>query len=387
MSKTRNVKLGIVGTGLRGRGMLKVIAALKGVFPTAACDTRRDSWFASAPSEQPMAELFPDVKFYESFDEMLEMSGINALLVETPATCHAVFCAKALLRGIHVYSDIPTVRTLAEADMLWRAHTESDALFMTGATTMGWGFVLKMQELFRSGVMGAPVSLEAEYIHDCRSLWEMTPWRKPDKEDSFAPIHYCTHSLGPLLSILDEDLKSVYCVSTGSKITDNEFADDYMTALFQTPNNVALRLACSFINNAGIGNHSYRVFSTNGYFEHISAREDGAPHTRYNTIKDKAAEKLTPLAVDFSPYTDKAARKFRPKDGADSGHGGADGYLLQLFVDALRNGKPSPISLREGLRMTIPGIYAAESAIRKKRLTIRYPWEKGFARDARIYTS
>ena len=38
-------------------------------------------------------------------------------------------------------------------------------------------------------------------------------------------------------------------------------------------------------------------------------------------------------------------------------------------------------------RMTIPNICVTESAIRKKRLTIRYPWEKGFARDARIYTS
>ena len=384
----KKIKLGIVGTGLRGKSMFKIIGAMKGVVPTAACDVSRDSWFTAAPSEQPMSELYPKVEFYESFDKMLENSGINTLLVETPATCHADFCAKALLHGVNVYSDIPTVRTLAEADMLWKAHSKSDAMFMTGATTMGWGFILKMQSLFRSGVMGAPISLEAEYIHDCRYLWEKTPWREPSKEDSFAPIRYCTHSLGPLLSIMDEDLKSVYCVSTGSKITDNEYADDYMTAIFQTPSGVALRLTCSFINNSKICGHSYRVFSTDGYFENISAREDGVPHTRYNTINDKDTEKLTPLAVDFSPYSDETAKKFKPKDNAAAGgHGGADGYLMQLFVDALLNGKPSPIPLRDGLKMTIPGIYAAESAIRKKRLTIRYPWEKGFARDARIYNS
>ncbi len=197
----KKLKLGIVGTGLRGRSMFNVIAALKGVVPTAACDVSRDAWFKSS-TEKPMAQLYPNVKFFESFEDMLERSGINVLLVETPATCHADFCAKALLKGINVYSDIPTVRTLAEADMLWKAHAKSDAMFMTGATTMGWGFILKMQELFRSGVMGTPISLEAEYIHDCRSLWEKTPWRRPSSKDGFRPIRYCTHSLGPLLSIM-----------------------------------------------------------------------------------------------------------------------------------------------------------------------------------------
>lgn len=63
------------------------------------------------------------------------------------------------------------------------------------------------------------------------------------------------------------------------------------------------------------------------------------------------------------------------------GHGGADSYLWQLFAEALRTGaKEAPIPLREGLRMTLPGIYAAESAIRGgERLTIHYPWERDFA--------
>ena len=382
----KTLRLGIVGTGLRGKSMFNVIAPMKGVVPTAACDTNSDTWFKADASEKTMAERYPKVKFYESFDEMLDSSGINALLVETPATCHADFCAKALVKGINVYSDIPTVRTLAEAEMLWKTHLKSKAMFMTGATTMGWGFILKMQELFRSGVMGAPIAIEAEYIHDCRSLWSKTPWRKPNKTDAFVPIRYCTHSLGPLLSIMDEDLKTVYCVSTGSKITDNEYADDYMTAIFQTPNGVAIRLSCSFINNAGIGHHTYRVFSTGGYFEHLSAREDGKPQTRYNTINDKAAEKLTILPVDFAPTSADSGKWFKPQGDAASGHGGADAYLMQLFVNAVLNNLPSPISLRDGLRMTIPGIYAAESAIRGRRLTIRYPWEKGFSKDVNTYT-
>lgn len=41
---------------------------------------------------------------------------------------------------------------------------------------------------------------------------------------------------------------------------------------------------------------------------------------------------------------------------APDGHGGADYALLQRFFTAIRDGLPLPISLREGLRMTLPWI-------------------------------
>ena len=57
------------------------------------------------------------------------------------------------------------------------------------------------------------------------------------------------------------------------------------------------------------------------------------------------------------------------------GHGGADYGLLERFFAAVRTGVPSPISLHEGLRMELPGIYAAESAAQGGELVeMRYPW-------------
>ena len=57
------------------------------------------------------------------------------------------------------------------------------------------------------------------------------------------------------------------------------------------------------------------------------------------------------------------------------GHGGADYALLDRFFQAVRSGGPSPIGLREALRMSLPGLYAADSARRGGELTrIEYPW-------------
>ena len=53
-----------------------------------------------------------------------------------------------------------------------------------------------------------------------------------------------------------------------------------------------------------------------------------------------------------------------------------DYALFDHLFKALQNGEPAPISLKEGLAMTLPGIYAAESAKRGGEvLKMHYPWE------------
>jgi len=85
--------------------------------------------------------------------------------------------------------------------MLWQAEQKSSAIFMTGANPNYWAFVEAMVDLYDKGLLGKPSYLEAEYIHDLRYLFEETPWRQ-----EYPPIKYSTHSLGPLLRIIEEDL-------------------------------------------------------------------------------------------------------------------------------------------------------------------------------------
>ena len=64
------------------------------------------------------------------------------------------------------------------------------------------------------------------------------------------------------------------------------------------------------------------------------------------------------------------------------GHGGMDYAMLDHFFDALLNGKPAPISLKQGLEMTLPGIYAEESAKRGGEvLRMVYPWDEDWTTE------
>ena len=354
-----NIKLAVVGFGRRGRHMFDLANnAFDCVAPVAICD-ERESMLLDAK------KIYPGVDLYTDFGEMLDKSEIDGVLVETPASNHAVFCAQALEHGINVFSDIPTVASLDEAKMLWEVEQKNLAMFMTGANPNYWAFVDTMVDLYNRGLLGKPTFLEAEYIHDIQSLFEDTPWRK-----TYPPIKYCTHSLGPLLRILKEDLRYVSCIGTGSHINNLQGQQDLMTAHYRTDSDVVVRQTCSFVNNAHIGNHSYRVFGTEGYFERNGGRgEIIKPTVMFSSNKAENPNELTELPVDC----------MRPEDENNpdaKGHGGADFAVLDAFVKALLNNEVSPLGLREGLRMTIPGIVAAESAERDGvMLEIEYPWD------------
>jgi len=353
----RGIKLGVVGLGHRGQAMFSLATKLPGVEAAALCD--------NAPAALSKGlEAHPGARAFDNYDEMLEKGGLDALLVETPGDNHAAFCAKALARGLNVMSDVPCVFNYSEAELLWAAERDSSGMFMFGANPNMWGFVQTAVDLKSQGLLGTPYYLEAEYIHSLPELSETTPWRK-----KLCCIKYCTHSLGPLLRLVDDDIVKVCCLGSGAPLSGYPDYHDAMCAIFHTASNAVIRLTISFRNHFKGGCHSYRVFGTEGCFERFSGRGAvAAPLTLFNSEKLTGAECATVLNVhEMSPrYAHKAEA---------SGHGGADYALLDNFFAAIRDGRPSPLSLREGLRMSLPGVFAAESAAKGGELVkVTYPW-------------
>ena len=362
----RNIRFGLVGYGTphgnfasgRGGNMFHLaVTAFEDVAPAAICDKNPFS-LECAAKEHPGVELYGD------FDEMLEKAKLDALLIATPATCHAEFGSKALNQNIHVLSEIPAVASIEEAQGLWDAHLRSEAFYMVGSNPNYWAFVETAVDLKRKGLLGDPYYIDAEYIHDIREYFERTPWRA-----TYESIRYCTHSLGPMLRLIDEDLEWATCFDTGSHVNQQPGQHDVMVALFRTRSNVVLRLTTSFINNYPSGGHHYRLFTTKGAFERCPGYSKDCPEsTLFHSADLYGCGDWMQLPVDY----------VRPEHAGNSktgGHGGADYAMLEAFFKAVRAGGPSPLSLREGLRMTLPGLYAAESARRGGELVmIKYPW-------------
>ena len=368
----KKLRVGIVGLGPRGRSMIRLASMFDCVEVVAGCEIRPHNWFEKqwrAPAA--MAELYPQAKFFENYDEMLEKGGLDLVIVETGADIHADFCAKALEKDINVLSDIPLVANLREAETIWKASQKSKATLSTGANPNEQRFSVLLQDFYKKGLLGKPYCMEAEYIH----------WSFPGSETNIhynengdwrrllIPIRYCTHSLGPLLTILEEELRKVSCFGTGVHADPSYYnvkKDDMMCAQFQTDSGVVVRLMRNGRCRADIGHHSYRVFGTEGYMERIDRFDK--PVIRYNSQKE-LDNSLKEIDGRFMP----PAYEKNPKA---TGHGGMDYAMMDHVLQAILKGEPAPIDVRAGLAMTIPGIYAEESAKRGGEvLRMRYPWD------------
>lgn len=366
----KQMRVGVVGLGHRGRWMFQLACrSFDFVVPAAACDIMAHNFYEKQwLSEQSISEEFPSCEFYENYDEMLEKAALDVVIVETGADIHAEFCAKALDKNINVLTDIPVVANLKEAELLWRAAEKSKAMISVGANPNEQKFCIMLQDFYNKGLLGKPYYAEAEYIHwslpksdSHKHLNENGDWRK-----LLCPIRYCTHSLGPLLTVIKEPLRLVSCFGTGPQAPDST-KDEMSCAQFRTDDGVVVRLLRNGRCRADIGHHNYRVFGTEGYMERIERFEK--PVIRYNSQK---AEDTKLKEIDGS---------FMPEEYENNpkalGHGGMDFALLDHFFDALQNGKEAPISLKAGLLMTIPGIYAEESSKRGGEvMRMKYPWDE-----------
>lgn len=365
----KKIRVGVVGLGGRGRDMLKLsVEGFDFVEATAACDIKRDNFYKTQwMMDKPVCEMFPDCAFFEDYDQMLEQADLDVVIVETGADIHAEFCAKAISKGINVLTDIPVVANLKEAELLWKATQNSSAILSVGANPNYQKFTVLLKQYHEAGLLGKPYYAEAEYIH----------WYMPDSETHMhlnengdwrrllCPIRYCTHSLGPLLTVIKEPLRTVSCFGTGPQ-SEESVKDDMSCAQFQTDSGVVVRLLRNGRCRARIGDHAYRVFGTEGYMERVDRNKN--PLIRYNFTQLDDNERKE-IGGEFMPpaYADNKKAV---------GHGGMDYAMLDDFYNAILEGREAPISLKDGLLMTLPGIYAEESSKRGGALMrMRYPWD------------
>lgn len=375
----KELKIGIVGLGSRGRALLTISTMFDYVKVVAACDLKPENWYTNKDDESPlsgsMADLFPDATFYKDYDQMLEQADIDTVLVVTGADIHAEFCCKALAKDLNVFAEIPPVASLKEADKLWKAAQKSKGTISVGANPNEQKFTVLLKDFYAKGLLGKPYYMEAEYIHWTLNpgtgyLYENGNWRL-----LLSPIRYSTHSLGPLLTILDEDLRYVSAFGTGQHADDYHplsKKDDMQAAQFRTESGVVIRLLRNGRCRADIGAHNYRVFGTEGYMERIERYQN--PIIRYNSRKELDMS-LKEVSGEYTPPAYANNKKAISLN--DMNHSSIDYAMLDHFYDALANDKPAPVSLKEGLAMTIPGIYAEESIRRNGELMrMRYPWDE-----------
>ena len=360
---SEKVRIGIAGCGPRGMQMARIAKLLPDCCELTAM---------SDPAEKPLSKakaVFPEIKLFSMTEELLDSGLIDAVITEIPPEIHTEYVVKALERGIHVLGEIPCVNSIEEGETLWKIANKSKAMYMCASNPnyrAKTTFILKLRDM---GLLGKIIYIETEYVHGNGEPVKGDSWR-----NAYESCRYCTHSLGPVLALTGEEFTAVSCMSTYDRM-GNGRAHNVMSALLHTKANLVVRFLTAFGVPAHGPLHTTRIFAekANVLLYNEKAQVWFKELNSFSAKNDFLEIPLTPESSSRPlglPILDEELFK-----AATYGHNGSDNLMLREFAEAILNGRPSPIGIRQGLAMTLPGIFAAESAREGGALKeIKYPW-------------
>ena len=239
----RSYRVGVVGLR-RGLGPARVFDLMPDCRVVAGCD------ISPAALEQ-FGALFPQAHLCSAYDEMLAQ-GLDIVFVASPVPLHCQHTVAALDAGCHVLQEVTLASTLEECRKLLAAvQAHPRQKFMLAENCCYWAHILSWREMWGQGLLGDFMYAEAEYIHDTRFLLREADgsitWRA-----SMPPIHYCTHSLGPLLKVTGERCvaASGMSVTSGSGNLPARVKSGTEVAILQTASGGVIKILVAFRHHA-----------------------------------------------------------------------------------------------------------------------------------------
>lgn len=138
---------------------------------------------------------------YERFDDFFEHE-MDAVILANYATEHAPYAIRCLKAGRHVLSEVLPCETMAQAVELIEAVEESGKIYAYAENYCYMDQTFEMWQRYKRGDIGEVMYAEGEYIHDCSGIWPSITYGERDHWRNLSySTFYCTHSIGPLLTI------------------------------------------------------------------------------------------------------------------------------------------------------------------------------------------
>lgn len=362
------VRLGIIGSGPRARGLLRTCLAIKALKVTAVCDKFR-------PLAEKAAAVLndPSVEIYTEHAKMLCDARIDAVFVIVePENC-ADLAVECLEAGKHVISEVPMGFSIEDCWKIVKAVEKTGNKYQLGEQMRYRPHIDKWKEMKENGVLGNILCAEGEYLHGMQhDRYFLNPetgeritieqaakisnplksrfWNMPH------PILYLPHELSPLLRVLDDRVVSVLCVGTKAPSRVHEFFPhpDFEVALMRTAKDTILRLSCCFtapnIRRRLMGYHWHRIIGTKGCVETHRSDAD-----RMKWLHDIESGQPEEIWWDYNP-------ELTSPEILASGHDGTDYHPIRKFVDAILEDTEPEMNVYRAAESAAPAILAAQSA-------------------------
>jgi predicted dehydrogenase len=157
MASSGSIGVGIVGYGLAGRSFhAPFIAAVDGLHIAAVATTREDRRAA-------VRDDHPDAAVVDSFDDLLDRSDVEVVVLASPNRTHVPLGIRALEAGRHVVTDKPIATDIPSAESLVGVAQRTGRILSVYHNRRFDGDFLTVRGLVETGTLGPIDSLESRF--------------------------------------------------------------------------------------------------------------------------------------------------------------------------------------------------------------------------------
>ncbi|MBX3288833.1 MAG: Gfo/Idh/MocA family oxidoreductase [Acidobacteria bacterium] len=382
------VRLGIIGTGLRGRSVLGEFLNVPNVRITALCDIvqekadRAKAMVTKAGQPEPAVYVKGD----RGYEEMLKRDDIDFVFIATPWEWHVPQALAAMNAGKHVGVEVPAGYTIKE---LWQLVDTSEKtrrhMMMMENCCYDYDELLILN-MVRDGIFGEVIHGEAAYNHDLRAILFETKdeglWRRAHHVLRDSNL-YPTHGLGPVANYMNvnrgdkfdfmvamssgslglQDYRKEHLAADDPRQKEVYKCGDYNTNLIKTAKGRSIMVQHN-VTTPRPYDRINLIQGTKGIFRDYPSRiyieKDKADH-RWQTIdayKEKFEHSLWRVVGE-------QARKL-------GGHGGMDYLMCWRLVQCMREGLIPDMDVYDAAAWSAPGPLS-EISVQKGSAPVKFP--------------
>ena len=365
MASKRKLKIGFIGGGERGPGLLDLLLEMDDVAVTCVCDLYEDR--ARDLAKKCVEKGCPEPKYYldhlQLLDENVE-NNLDAVIAPTAWESHARIACDVMECGLPVGIEVGGAYSLDDCWNLVRVSEATGMQCMMLENCCYGREELAMLKLVREGLFGELVHCEGGYHHDLREQICCGEEKRHYRLRNFKTRNgelYPTHELGPIAKWLNLNRgnRMISLTSTASKArglnawakehkgagsplaTFNFNEGDVVTTVIKCANGETITLThdCSLYRPYSRGNV---IQGTRGIYmedKHsvsimgMTPEKDGWEHETWMDLNELWGKIEHPLWKKFQ------------EEGVKGGHGGMDFLVLRAFIEAILDNKLVPIDV------------------------------------------
>ncbi len=388
------VRIGFVGVGSRGTGLVKILLDVPGVEIPAICDINEEHLKNAQDIVEKRGRKRPEgySRGAEDYRRMAAREDLDAVMTATPWELHTPVAVAAMKAGKYAATEVPAAITVEQCwELVNTSEQTGMPCMMLENDCFGRGALMAFN-LVQQGVLGELIHCEGGYDHDLRAdllkNGELS-WRGMHALRRNANL-YPTHPIGPIAwwTGINRGDRFTYLTSMSSKSRglnryvekhfgfDNvnakrQFGGDVNTSLIMTEKGITVTL-----------NHDTqlpRPYSDSGdtKIPLMVQRLQGTEGIFFGSMEKIYIDGRSPLHKweDTASYYEQYEHFLWKELGAaakSSSHGGEDFVELHQFVRAVRSKIQTPVDVYDAATWSVI-VPLSEQSVASKSAAVDFP--------------